>query len=938
MSLTSKKTQDRFFVLYSSRVADKIGGIVQGLQFGDPTKFNIEKIERENVDFLTDHDKYNTVLLVVQHNEDDDLWRKVVNDAKSRDPYVELILLNLEGSARVSNILHEPVDALNSGYYAYFEHPYQHSVLKGYIRAASDRIERRKRRYESSAELNKKADNLGIAAKAILEQLGKLVEYDQATVSLISERGYIFDRETKIRRSVRTLLHQSYGKENINWWLLRPVKDDRVIEAVLTRELKRRVFPNAREDLDLEKYGWEKDRTPQINSWIVLPLRYLDNIVGVITLDALGDNYFSYADISEITIRQFANQAALTILSAQRTEINSLLKIALSAIAEQTEQESILETIAHEACKLVDGLFSYVVLPNKEETHLEFKSAAPTSILYPLRERVDFPIANSEKEIEDGQGITVLAYLRGKTVLLDDCHGKYRASNQNEEAALSSYDLTAQRAYMRFDPDGHGVKTGSNIAIPILDYIEKTVSGRPRVLGVINIEHENPSGFTEAQIDALEEFAGFAAIAIKTNNAKQRIHRLFEASNTAMSAITQDGEVDVIDRLANETENVAGADGGVKIFTNIDGRPVLRSFSKSANVTDETREARSDGHTRKLFEVASVDNSCNKIGSRIIIPDVSEHDIDNYYGIVINPDTTKAGHNALVCLPMCLNEQVMGAMWLHFKKMQQFTETELKELQLYANRAAIGLRNEMERKLLEISEKIGQPRSDPRTIAQEIVDFVKNQFKVKGVIFYANDTYRRRLSLYASTIDSKDDDGKPIHHMPIGKIVKYGQGLAGHHFVAKDKDHIKYSQKTVHKDYNELPLNHQIEEDAKTGKLHSIYSIRLEAPLTGEKIGILILNDQTGRTYKSSEKDLQRFAELSANLLALIHLVRPNWVVRIGSIILFVLGIFLLVGVTQIAPVIFGDQQLSVQVRILAFLVGVIAGAVLTLLGINGLR
>ncbi len=519
------------------------------------TKPNANSTKITSLDYLSEPDNYNTVILFFQHPDDEELWRVVVNDAKSRDRYVELILIVLGGSLNATK------EALRGGYYAYFEEQYEPFILAGHINATLEIINYRKNRYGTSRELNKHVDNLGESAQAVLDQIRNLVKYDRATLSLLSERDYINDKDKDdiIGRSVRTLLHK-VGYDETDWKLHRPVKDDQLIQAVLRGELKRRVFSDAKHEL--ENYGWDYSLTGNVKSWIVLPLRYLDEIVGIITLDTIENGHngkiFDYTNTNEVTLRQFANQAALTILSAQQSEATKRLETALTTLVGQIEQEKILTTIALEAAKLVDGSISYVVLPNEAKKYLAIKTDSKHSYTTHIIEIAKFPIYDSEEKIQKEDGITALAHVRRKIVIRDDC--TFEFGNGETAGSLSYYDPVATRAWRQTEyEESFYTTTKSNISIPILDkerdkydnqpiFLDKLRDilrlqedkndEQPTVLGVINIEHPNPCAFTEIQIETLETFADFAAIAIKNHKINQQIQRLGRIRKGARFALS----------------------------------------------------------------------------------------------------------------------------------------------------------------------------------------------------------------------------------------------------------------------------------------------------------------------------------------------------------------------------------------------------------------
>lgn len=877
---------------------------------------NVIQAVKDQVDFITEPDNFNTVILCIQNSHDGDWWQDVINDTKNRDPYSELILEVIGDSI-------DPGQVLLAGYFGYFQREYSIDVLIGYIEAAERIIHNRKRRFVVSSELNKSARSVKDAVNEIAVQLKQYLNYDRITIALLSERDYI-PADDPVNKAVRTLVYyDGYDKAQISWWLLRPLRDDTLIQQLLRGGINQSVFPNV--EADLKEHGW--DTANGTKSWVFLPLRYLGQVVGIITADGLKRKQFNYGNVSEVTLQQFANQAALTILSAQQSDASTRLSKALSAVASEKNLDRVLSAIAEQACKLVDGLYSYVVVPDRPEKKLEFKGAWSASlkqgILQVLQEHVkSFDIPVPGNPVVPDQGITPLAYQRQKTVILDDCLGVFRTdTSQSSSPSLQKFDADAYKAYKDFQPAGQEKPTRSNIAIPIIDESEKTTDGKNRILGVINVEHEYPCAFTSIQIETLQTFAKFASISIKSASARERIVRLYSADTTPiLNAKRRLGEQLNLGTLAQVAEDATGADGGVKIFARVDERTTIVGQSRSATVTDVNRGTRgNEGHT--LWVIQQAEASLKRPDPtvfRFCVPNIAAYRREDGGGFEINPATTRAHHLAIACLPLCYNGRVLGAMWLHYTKPQQFTEEELNELQVYANRAALMIYFGQEAALLQLSERIGKLRGkdEATEIANIIVNYVKDQFGVKGVIFYRNYPPLSELKMVAVT---QDPDGSD--HIDHNRAISHGQGIAGNHILAREKDGINYQNISVPiEDYSQV--KHNIPEDARLNKLHSLLSIRLESPLTKKKVGILILNDDLGRTYNQSTSDIEKFALLAANLL--VNVDFPNQKRQIRRWIGTFLALAILASANVIATLLIQDPNLPELVKGLFILVVVV--------------
>lgn len=911
-------------------------------------------------------DTENIILIFCQCPQDGNIWQRVINDLKSKTPFAEAIYIRVNiANATSRETLHAngiATSVLQGGFCAYFEpvskRLFERDILSGYIDAAHQRIVKRRKRYESSEYLTESTKTVSACAEEILEQLKTLTQYDRASVFLLSERDYITDqngeRTDRLIRK-RVVIDRPNDAGPIDWHLLRPVKDDELVSKILSGSIKRKLFSDPANDPEIKDL-WDSNKLSEVRSWIALPLTYLEEPIGLITLDATGDNRFGYPQISETGLSQFANQAAIALASAQQYEAATGLGDALEAVAEQKTLKTTLNVIAREACQLVGGVFSYVVIPNTAETVLEFVSAwseeEEYNYLEVLKNEVKkFYIYEPSKNYRRKEGITVRSYLNASetgdhsTPPLDDCKNEFKGS-------LRQYLPQLYDSFMNFhhdlDEKSTQIISGSNIAISIIDRTPNA-SGHRRVLGVINVEHEDPCAFTSQHIETIERFADFAAIAIKKHYAQELIEDLFQASNEATAIV--DSKY-ILKGLANKTQEAAGADKGVKIFIDIDNITYAEEVSDDVEDTPEGRRTRGgEGHTYWAI-------SNNK---QIVIDNIEDYEIEkdpvkrqqkypDYHDKVINPATRDAGHKAVVCLPLRISKtsnpnhpEVIGAMWLHYSTKQQFTEDEINKLQLYADRVAVVYYNDIERKLLSINKRLGRRDITSKKASEELVEYVRDRFEARGVMFYA-DRGNGYVERFAASKEmekfaaKKKDIGKPF--MSLGETFSYEyetnektgevkrriEGLVGHLFAGVEKDGIDYRDQ-IHLVPNYLNYKHRVQADADTGKLHSLLAIRLEAPLTGKRIGVLVVVGKEGRDYSErTGTELEQFANLASNLLALMKFEaieppppKPPWKTWIARLITFVI-----IALYIVAPYIYSQGETDTLIKI-----GLIIGQIL---------
>ena len=820
----------------------------------------------------------NLVVVLYQHPDDKPtLYEEVLHLIKGLDPYAELI--------NVTETKEENYDGskiLLSGYFGHFQPTFMDSVLVAQIRAANFLISSRRARYDASSKLTLKTETVEDISLAIVEEFRKLIDCDDNDVEVnlvwLSERNYLQGDPNRLKSLVRTSI---FNPENFDYTpskkrLDRPIRNDDLIYDILSDRTKQIVFPDLPEEFD-------KKIIPDAQSWIALPLKANDKSdegkwehKPIALLTATLKTKIDYADVNIIRLLQFANESALALQTAQRNEEVESLRNALTSVAEKHDLQDILQVISREACKLINGLFSYIVVPDDEDTKLEYCGAwdheYEEEFLSKLKTQYPcFPLHGQTKggvrkgENKDKAGITVLSYMKKELVLLDDCRNLFQDqinSIREQSKSLESY------LEFKYKTNGKEVQSGSAISIPIMD--EKT----ERVLGIFCVEHQFPCGFTTSQIETLKQFADFAKIAILDAETRKRTERLFKSSAEIPSF------TDKIDEyyhdIAESIREATGANAGVKIFAKIDNITKLIGYSKDTILQEGDQHSRKDGHT-----VWAINNQ-----RPVIIPNVDYYvkhfEQEKRYlsaenkSISIKQTTLDNNIKAVICIPMTLQKQehskeriANGAIWLHFTapqtdvNPQDENSEQLRELKLYANRAAVSLDNDIERKLLKISEAISVSSPDQhQEVADEIVEYLRDRFDVAGVLFYVDEPGKKLRRIACSTVDGKS-------FMQTGETVKYGSGLVGNLFIAMDKDGYEYSGQTIHIPNYSEDYDHAIKKEADKGILHSLFAIRLHATLTNEKIGILVFaGHDVDRKYDESEEDLLRFARLAGNLLA----------------------------------------------------------------------
>lgn len=788
------------------------------------------------------------------------LWRDVYYEAKAKNKFTEVIVIVSDDEKETSI---SAQDVLRSGCYAFFQYPHKPEVLLGYIVAAQDKAKERRNRFIFSETLNISKD-LSSVVNVAVEQLKRIVDANNVMLIQLKEstngQGYL----PKILYPPNIDLFRSRK-------ILRPSKKYPLIHKILTGGIKRKIFPNPHNDEEI-KADWEAMRplNKDIKSWIALPLEHADKVIGLILLDSDKEDHFNYGKINEAAIEQLANQAATAIRLAEKDDTYNKLEKALKTLSKSNSYKETLQQLAFEACNLVNGLFSYIVVPNKNKDFLRFDAAwsknHEENYISNLRQEISFgnPEAGFSLVGSDLRGITTKAYFDQKTQLLNcisgNDHYKYI---QEDQAARDRYYRFFYR-YTNANGKDQELTSESNIAIPI-------IGTKKEVLGVINVEHQLPFAFTEEHIKVLERLAEFAAIAIEKEIAaqtKKKGEELLQAlinskdfsidygDNIQLDRNTPTKRIqDFLNNQAEEILKIAKADY-VSVFSVKDnisfcvGRYTILAEKKAKGFTDGARTYTPSNYGHTFW--------CTKNKAILYIENRDEyknqHAREDGSYITINENVEKS-IKALVCIPMMDAENnAIGVIWMHYQSDPGYSKEELEYFQKYANKAANALLLAEAITFKDIQISIGQ-HQDEDAVLSETVNLAKNFFGIEGVSIYKANRTARELTRVKTTLPEI---------FPLGGTIKYREGLAGHLIEGKDKGiHIYSKGYESTSDYSTYAHSLYDQTELQKEKLGSVIGIRLPCDVPPEDaVGVLVFFEgpKRKRTYTDSEKKLIRLA------------------------------------------------------------------------------
>lgn len=386
-------------------------------------------------------------------------------------------------------------------------------------------------------------------------------------------------------------------------------------------------------------------REEGVCSCAVMPLRVGAKRVGVMFVNYRQPHQFLPDETTNLEI--FAYQAAVAIYNAQlfdqvqrRATTLQALYEAGSAIAGKLDQQQILTLVAEQACALMHSYgrpstFSLIGLVHDEQ--VVFAAAHPPNTLPALRKRIGLAI-----DLRPGMAGKI--GIIGRAVLLG--------------ASQRIGDVRPDPHYIEYMPG-----TRSELAVPIRI--------RERVVGVINLEHAERDVFDTEHQQALELLAAQAAIAIENAQLFKDTRSLYNVIVAASSAL----HIDTVLRAttASIAREFSYESVGIHLLDEVTG-----------TLTGPTYYAGTWQRTPNLSPDQGITRRVARSGQPALVPDVS-NDPDYVVGA--------ARTRSELCVPLLLNEKVIGVINVESSNLHAFNTHDLHQLETIARQLANRIEN-----------------------------------------------------------------------------------------------------------------------------------------------------------------------------------------------------------------------------------------------------
>jgi PAS domain S-box-containing protein len=303
-----------------------------------------------------------------------------------------------------------------------------------------------------------------------------------------------------------------------------------------------------------------------------------------------------------------------------------------------------------------------------------------------------------------------------------------------------------------------------------------------RIIGVINCYSGRKHQFTDQEIQVIETFAVYAAVAIRNKKRMDELLALNEIGNELVKPIKIE---ELFDLILKKVKLLSGADClCIKTYDERNGQ------LKTARVLNCKWYEKNKDYTINVKEGlgAEILGKIVKKGNSRIIPDYDE--IRNNLGDVPGKDYFKDVKSCAL-VPIKIDKKVFGIIFLDSYEYNFFTEDDLQGLETFSTQAAIALKNaHFLNKLQMVTEtfpRISELDVDIDRVLKSIVEITAKILETDILILYLYDSKHKKIKWppihfgnikYPDLMESEDiSSDKPLSFIKKGtsRYVKNSQ-------------------------------------------------------------------------------------------------------------------------------------------------------------------
>lgn len=399
-------------------------------------------------------------------------------------------------------------------------------------------------------------------------------------------------------------------------------------------------------NVDNDLYWCDSSVRRKPKSVLSVPIISSGRVFGTINADSQKENFFNSDDIQ--FLRTLAEQVAIA-LESQRlryigTELSTLpLKEMLN--------------------KIVESAATWIGV---EESAIYLASEKPGESVTPgTRMRaVKFPFDRTGGFYTRKDGITSHVIRTGETIIINDVQRDSRPR------------VSAQK---------RGIK--SMMAAPLKT---RDREGKVKSIGALSIDSYKKRTFSHRDQELLESLAGQAAVAIAVTAQHERVNRAQKAA-TVVAEITTLGNLEnTLQSVVQGTMEVAGGDA-VTLFVYNQDEDMLVHPPTMIGVNDEEQAS-----CLPAVEKNSIVYKMLECRQSYIVEDIDQDTLFKNTRFAKDEQI-----KSCVAIPLRSNAEKVGVMFVNYRNPHPFSQDELTNIELFANQAAIAIRNSQQYRELE---------------------------------------------------------------------------------------------------------------------------------------------------------------------------------------------------------------------------------------------
>lgn len=540
-----------------------------------------------------------------------------------------------------------------------------------------------------------------------------------------------------------------------------------------------------------------------------LPFALKEKPLGVMWVHYQEPRHFS--DAEKETLRLYTNQAVIAYDNARRMRELEHMRKAIEAMAGALEPTQVLQQIIQGACDVVQAdssaIWSYDTVRNQftPEEYVAFR--IPPEKLERFR----------GKEPRKG-GIADTILSRNWVGVADITDRRHSFIDSSTIDLLSSINA----------------KSFQGVALKIGD--EK--------LGVLYVNYSHMQSFDKEDRRILETFAHHASLALKKARLLKQLSKARDAAKAVSKLSVSEELTHTLNSIVSGTQEVLGCDV-VTLYIYDQDRdefgfpPSMVGVKRPENVLTLNYVARES----VPYKVINLDS-----------PYEAEDSVSD--PLIGSPFTSREDIKSTIAVPLIAKSKKVGLLFVNYRSRHRFTVDELTNIELYANQAAVAIRNAQ---LFQAEQQHAKTLEAIQSTSAAVSAVLELNVLLPMISEKASEIFNAPATSLMLWDESKEN-----------LVIKAAFGLSEQY---KQNQRIHY--KIVDKLVSNMGLEPQVFDifhkpigDPKLVEKEGLYSV-LVAPLTiaEELIGILnIYSKNKSRLFEEKEKELAKVFANHASL------------------------------------------------------------------------